>query len=55
MNDNKVFDEDTDLFIGTLDEIEDGIYQLDKLKYDGFFYMNELHRITSQLTTPIII
>jgi LPXTG-motif cell wall-anchored protein len=36
-NGNGEFDEDIDIFIGTLDEIATGVYQLDGLKYGGFF------------------
>ncbi|MDR1892629.1 MAG: hypothetical protein LBQ48_06445 [Oscillospiraceae bacterium] len=36
-NDNGEFDEDIDIFIGTLDEIETGIYQLNDLVYGGYF------------------
>lgn len=37
INGNREFDEDIDRFIGTLDEIEPGIYQLDGLMYSGYF------------------
>lgn len=36
-NSNGEFDEGIDLFTGTLDEIEAGIYQLDGLLYSGYF------------------
>ena len=37
VNGNKVFDSDIDKLIGEMDEIEDGVYRMDGLRYNGYF------------------
>ena len=41
VNDNKVFDEGIDTFVDHMQEIEPGVYQLDGLKYNGYFLYEE--------------
>ena len=41
VNDNKVFDEGIDTFMDHMQEIEPGVYQLDGLKYNGYFLYEE--------------